>query len=192
MKRILLLLSVLLLSTSDAFAQKWWITHTVEYKTGNDRHEWWAYRKTSPIHYRGEVDLGYSVGVEAVGLGRANIHTIHGVSIGRYLSTGVGTGVDIYHFDGGGAGFVIPVYLNLKGYLPVSRVVRPYLSFDVGGGFGVGRSMAELSGVICSPALGVQIGPALIQVGYALQQLSSMFDYRIDCHAIQFKVGVHF
>ncbi len=190
MKKLFLLLAVLMLSTGSAFAQKWWIRHSVEYKTGNDRHEWSIYRKSSCINYRGEVDLGYSIGVGAIGLGRVNIHTIQGVQIGRYLSAGLGTGVDIYHYDG--ASCMIPVYLNVKGHLPISRIVVPYLSFDIGGGIGVGPQMAGLDGVICSPAIGAQVSFAHIQVGYALQQFSGLSGFRINCHAVQLKVGVQF
>lgn len=189
MKKLFLLLAVLMLSTGSAFAQKWWVRHSVEYKTGNDRHEWSIYRKSSCVSYRGEVNLGYSIGVGDVGLGRVNIHTIQGVQVGRFVSAGLGTGIDIYHYDG--ASFLIPIYLNVKGYLPVSRMVTPYLSLDIGGGIGVGPQMAGLDGVICAPAVGVQVSLAHIQVGYALQQFSNL-GFSLNCHAVQLKVGVHF
>ena len=190
MKKVFLLLTVLLLSTGSAFAQKWWVRHSVEYKTGNDRHEWSIYRKSSCVSYRGEVNLGYSIGVGDVGLGRVNIHTIQGVQVGRFVSAGLGAGIDIYHYDG--ASFLIPIYLNVKGYLPVSRIVTPYLSLDIGGGIGVGPQMAGLDGVICAPAVGVQVSLAHIQVGYALQQFSNLSGFSLNCHAVQLKVGVHF
>ena len=75
----------------------------------------------NPIKYQGEVDLGYSLGVGEFAAGRVNIHTIHGVKFGYYLSAGVGVGLDLYHQ--GDTGLMLPIYLNVKGYL------RLYLGF---------------------------------------------------------------
>ncbi len=42
-----------------------------------------------PVKYQGEVDLGYSIGVGTIELGRVNLHTVHSVKIGNYFSTGI-------------------------------------------------------------------------------------------------------
>ncbi len=68
----------------------------------------------TPVKYHGEVDLGYSIGVGTFSTGRANLHTIQGVQVGRYFSAGLGLGLDYYHefYDNGE--LAIPIYLNLK------------------------------------------------------------------------------
>lgn len=147
-------------------------------------------RRSTPIQYRGEAYVGYSVGIGDGAIDRFNVHTIHGVQIGDYFSTGLGTGVDIY-FEDGETGTVIPVFLNLKGYLPLDRDITPYLSFDVGGGFGVGDAFSGLSGFMCAPAVGVQWRMFQAQLGYTLQQFSES-GLSLNMGALQLKIGVNF
>ena len=85
---------------------------------------------------------------------------------------------------------LIPVFINFKGFLPVSALVSPYASCDIGGGFGVG-DISGLSGFMCTPAVGVQVGMFQVQVGYALQQFSEE-GIGLSCNAVQFKLGVNF
>ena len=79
------------------------------------------------VTYQGEVDAGYSIGVGTFATSRVNLHTIQGIRIGEYVSTGLGLGLDYYHefYDNGE--LVIPIYLNIKGYLPVSKKVSTFL-----------------------------------------------------------------
>lgn len=143
----------------------------------------------NPIKYQGEVDLGYSVGVGTLATGRVNIHTIQGVKIANIFSAGVGVGVDVYHEDG--TDILIPIYLNLKGYLPTQSKVSPYLSFDIGAGIGVSEYVSGLSGLMITPALGVKIGMFKAQIGYNAQKISES-GFSLNFNAIQFKVGVVF
>jgi len=142
-----------------------------------------------PVKYQGEVDLGYSIGVGEFATGRVNLHTIHGVKIGDYFSTGVGVGVDYYHE--GEAELMIPVYLNLKGYLPVSEKVSPYLSFDIGAGIGATEGVSGLSGMMLTPAIGVKAGIFKAQIGYNVQRISES-GVGVNFNALQIKVGVMF
>ena len=48
----------------------------------------------SLVKYHGEVNAGYSVGIGTFATNRVNIHTIQGVDISKYFSTGVGIGLD--------------------------------------------------------------------------------------------------
>ena len=82
-----------------------------------------------PVKYHGEADLGYSIGVGTFSTCRANLHTIQGVQVGRYFSAGLGLGLDHYHEFYEIGVLAIPIYLNLKGYIPVSEKVAPYISF---------------------------------------------------------------
>ncbi|MBR6831224.1 MAG: hypothetical protein IKM58_03975 [Tidjanibacter sp.] len=140
------------------------------------------------IKYQGEVDLGYSLGVGDFASNRINIHTIQGVKIGDYFSTGIGLGVDLYHE--GGTSVMIPVFLNMKGYLPNNSNITPYLSFDIGGGFGVGDT-SGLSGMIISPAIGIKTGAFKAQLGYNVQKISES-GIGINMSAMQLKLGFAF
>ena len=143
------------------------------------------------VKYHGEVDLGYSIGVGTFGTGRVNLHTIQGVQISKYFSTGLGLGLDYYHefYDSGE--LVIPIYLNLKGYLPVSKRVSPYFSLDIGAGVGATAGVSGLSGLYCTPAVGVKAGKFKAQIGYNVQRMSES-GFGINMNAIQIKVGVMF
>lgn len=142
----------------------------------------------TPVTYQGEVDLGYSIGVGNFATGRLNVHTVQGVAIGDYLSTGLGLGVDYYHEL---ESVFVPLYLNLKGCLPVSGVVSPYVSFDIGYGFGVSEDVSGLSGLYCNPAIGVRVKAFKAQLGYNAQRVSES-GIGFTMGAIQIKVGFVF
>lgn len=164
MKRFFLLLVVAVISASSAFAQ-------------------------TPIKYQGEVDLGYSVGVGEFATGRVNIHTIHGAKFGDYFSAGLGVGVDLY--TEGGTDVLVPIYLNLKGYLPTNSKVTPYASFDIGAGIGASEYVSGLSGMLITPAVGIKVGMFKAQIGYNVQKISDS-GVSVNFNAVQFKVGVVF
>ena len=143
----------------------------------------------NPIKYQGEVDLGYSLGVGEFAAGRVNIHTIHGAKFGDYFSAGVGVGLDLYHQ--GDTGLMLPIYLNLKGYLPTKSKISPYASFDIGGGFGASENLSGLSGMYITPAIGLKVGMFKAQLGFNVQKLSES-GIRVGMNAIQLKAGVVF
>lgn len=143
----------------------------------------------TPVGYQGEVDLGYSVGVGTFATGRINLHTVHGVKVGKYFSAGVGLGLDMYHE--GGFEMMMPVYLNLKGYLPTGTKATPYLSMDIGAGVGVTEGVSGASGFYFTPAVGVKVGAFKAQVGYNVQRLSEA-GFGVSMNAFQIKVGVVF
>lgn len=142
----------------------------------------------TPVKYHGEVDLGYSVGVGTFATGRVNLHTIQGVQIGKYFSTGIGVGLDFYHEE---SELMIPVYLNLKGYLPVNSRISPYFSFDIGAGVGASEGASGLSGVTYTPAVGIRVGHFKVQLGYNAQCLSES-GVSVTMGALQIKAGVTF
>lgn len=82
-------------------------------------------------------------------ISRIVFETVHGVRINPYLFAGVGLGInyfykDIYFSNGwniyelGNSGTVLPVFANVKGYLPVSSKAALNLSWDLGAAIGVG------------------------------------------------------
>ena len=66
----------------------------------------------SLVKYHGEVNAGYSVGIGTFATNRVNIHTIQGVDISKYFSTGVGVGLDYYHelYEKGKGELALPLF----------------------------------------------------------------------------------
>lgn len=150
-----------------------------------------------PVKYQGEVNLGYSLGVGTISLSRVNIHTIQSAKIGSYFSAGVGVGLDYYHdidkymgdeWDKGE--LVLPIYLDLAGYIPASDNVSLLASFDIGVGIGLTEGVSDNSGLYLAPAVGVKINKFKAQLGYTMQKWGDLFDNTSG--AVQIKVGVVF
>ena len=151
----------------------------------------WSAHAQVPVKYHGEVDLGYSIGVGTFATGRLNIHTIQGVQISKYFSTGLGLGLDYYHELSEKGELLIPIYLNLKGYLPISKKVAPYFSLDIGAGVGATSGVSGMSGLYCTPAVGIKAGKFKAQLGYNVQRVSES-GFGISMNAIQIKWGLMF
>lgn len=145
----------------------------------------------TPVKYHGEVDLGYSIGVGTFANDRINIHTIQGVQVGKYFSTGLGIGIDGYFIFEDGIDIAVPIYLNLKGYLPVSEKVSPFVSMDIGVGIGASEYMKGMSGLYCTPAVGIKAGKFKAQLGYNIQRISEM-GIGVNAGAVQLKIGLMF
>lgn len=84
----------------------------------------------------------------------------------------------------------------MKGYLPVSGSVSPYLSFDIGGGVGLTEGVSGLVGMLCTPAIGCAFktrgkGAFLVSVGYTRQQFSE-FGNSLNFNAVSVKLGYQF
>ncbi len=98
--------------------------------------------KKHNIRYQGEFNLGYETARGFL------METIHGARFNKYLFAGIGLG---YHYmdeiektieDEGGEerDWIerdfgrVPVFVNLKGYLPISDGFMPFLNLSLGGG----------------------------------------------------------
>ena len=154
-----------------------------------------AFAQTS-VKYRGEVDAGYSLGTGIFSIDRASIHTIQGVSIGKYFSTGIGIGAEycVSYFDDSEFYLMAPAYLNVKGYLPVTDRFSPYVSMDAGVSVGISDEVT-FDGLYFTPAIGVKFGHLKVQVGYnVLRVLEEVYEDTISLNvgSIQFKIGVMF
>lgn len=141
--------------------------------------------------YQGEVQLGYSVGVGDFSAGRVNLHTVQGAKIGDHFSAGLGIGFDFYHDLGDGCDLLIPIYLNMKGYIPVNDDLSPYVSLDLGYGAGASGNLKSLGGFYWGPSVGIRYKHFEFQLGYTSQRISDS-GIGFDMSAIQFKVGVAF
>ena len=141
-----------------------------------------------PVRYQGEVDAALSVGVGKLATPRVGVHTIHGVRLGHYFSTGIGIGADFYTMD---SEVIMPLYLNLKGHLPTNRKATPFVSLDLGTGLGISNDVAGFSGLYCTPAVGVKVRKFKVQLGYNIQQVSrSGFGFSMG--AVQLELGCIF
>lgn len=140
------------------------------------------------IKYRGDVDLGFSLGVGTFAADRINLHTTQGVQIGKHFSTGLGVGLD-YYYDGNE--LVVPLFLNLKGYYPINSLITPFASLDIGVGVGATESISRLSGLYCTPALGILLKKFKILLGYNIQKFSED-DISVSFKALQLKFGYVF
>lgn len=132
-----------------------------------------AKAQSSKIKYQGEVLAGYSVGVGDITSDRINLHTVHGVRFNPYVFLGGGVGLDFYDMDD--SEIAMPIYFNAKGYLPVSPKMNMFLSLDLGSSIGVSDGFSELSGLLITPAVGVnfkvsQKNSLSLSVGYHAQQ----------------------
>lgn len=152
--------------------------------------------------YQGEANLGYSIGIGSLGFNKVNLHTVQGVKIGEYVSTGVGIGLDwwrgIYkeyweekgQFDPGE--LTLPIYLNVKGYLPISENTAPYISCDLGYAAGITKGVKNLGGLYFSPAVGLQFYSFKAELGFTLQKVAHEdveYYYGTDA-ATAFKISV--
>lgn len=152
--------------------------------------------------YQGEANLGYSIGVGALGFNKVNLHTVQGVKVGEYVSAGVGIGLDwwrgIYkeyweekgQFDSGE--LTLPIYLNVKGYLPMSENTAPYISCDLGYAAGITKGVKNLGGLYFSPAVGLKFNSFKAELGFTLQKVAHEdveYYYGTDA-ATAFKISV--
>lgn len=144
------------------------------------------------VAYQGEIDFGYALGVGKESSGRASLHTIQGISIGKYLSTGFGTGFDYHHNFDDSSEMVVPMYLNIKGYLPTGKSICPYLSCDVGASIGVTDTLDNDCGLYIAPAVGFVWKILKVQVGYNLQNLNNIDLGKLSMNSVQLKVGFVF
>lgn len=118
--------------------------------------------------YQGEVQAGYAFGVKSGDLeakiDRIGVSMINGLRFNRYLSAGVGIGID-YYFKNGFSFISLPVFANVKGYLPVSDKTSLFASLDCGYSASLkdeseGSEYIKMKGFLITPAIGVNINVA--------------------------------
>ena len=162
------------------------------------------------VKYHGEANLGYSIGSGYFGYNRVNLHTIQGAKVGEYASVGLGFGLDwwrgIYKeywrekgmFDSGE--LTIPVYFNVKGYLPTSKDVAdvaPYISCDLGYALALTQGIKQYGGgLYLSPAIGLKYNSLKVELAFVLQKIDDVdFEWEYETNsapALKFSVGCIF
>lgn len=147
--------------------------------------------KSSSIHYpryRGEINWGYALGLDDAP-DRIVFETIHGSKINQYAFVGVGAGFNAYHgllsYDGYSLsevwGMTVPVFLDLKGFYPVSDDFAPYI--DLGLGASIGVMEVEGSGFFANVGFGFN---------YKKFNLGLNFQSDNKAKGFAFKLGVAF
>lgn len=151
--------------------------------------------------YRGSVDIGYIFGLNSRDFyayegKRLEISTTQGYQVNNHFFTGVGAGI---HYNTGGGSFMLPMFINLKGYLLPSEVT-PYVDFRGGYTMILSQLVDEdiAGGIYISPAIGVRylvsdkIG-ITASVGFVYQQIRDTFlSESMALNGISLKFGVEF
>lgn len=122
------------------------------------------------VKYLGEFSIGYSFGQGIYDMDRVTTRTVNGIKVKKYFSTGIGVGIDFlrdYNYE-----YYIPVYLNLKGYLPVSNRLDLFVSLDGGGYLETTADSPFGQGWMLTPSAGIQLKAGRIglflSVGYEM------------------------
>ncbi len=143
-KTFILLLAALCAVPVVTFAQKTTVTRVNREKTYKTS------TRSVDIWYQGELNVGFATGgkltwkdggdSEKTNYSRPFISTIHGARITQYGFVGLGVGVQYaygkmdpeYDDTSNWETLMIPVFLNLKGYYPVTEELAPYISISLG------------------------------------------------------------
>lgn len=144
--------------------------------------------------YSADVDLGYTLTFDKEGISlsdRINFSTTHGVMFNERFFVGAGAGLD-YFFDSEGEWYMMPLYANVKGFLPLSEKTSLFASVDVGYSLYLSGYYTVGSGAFyCSPAVGVKLSSFKLQVGYNILSFSDD-GFSDSVGAMQFKIGYVF
>ena len=209
MKKMLFLVAAVLLAAPTAtFAQKTTVTRVNREKT---------YKTSShdlSIWYQGELNFGYGLGGKVkydgekadAKFSRAFIETVHGVRITQYAFAGMGLGFQ-YAYDGKNAVGVkedgvgmMPMFLDLKGYYPVTETFAPYVAIDLGYGlpiFGAENDGEKLKGGFYA-SYGIGLNYKKLNFGLGWQHQGFHYEYEgeksdgFGVNSFFVKVGVKF
>ena len=165
----------------------------------------------SEIKYQGEVLTGYGIGIGNLQIDRTYIQTIHGLKFGDYFSAGIGIGMNITPaydlnmtisvphappttINSSTSLISVPIFLNLKGYLPISKKLDLLLSMDVGHSIGVNGEIMSLNGLMINPAVGICFNNRLnFSFGYEHQKISTFIPFlTLNSGALSLKLGFLF
>lgn len=154
-KTFILIFAALIAVPVASFAQKTTVTRINRertYKTST---------RTFDVWYQGEVSLGFATGgklkwkdggeTEKTDYSRVFLSTVHGARITKYAFVGLGAGIQgaygkLDPDDDGSDNWetaMIPLFLNLKGYYPVSDDFAPYVSVSLGSSICAGSFFDE-------------------------------------------------
>ena len=121
------------------------------------------------------------------GFSGLNIMNMHGYQLNKWISLGLGAGIDIYNVNENRSQTFLPVFFDFRTY-PFDNKVSPYFVLNGGYGFGVdifdnfSESADEFyeGGWMAAPALGFRFasdrkGNFLLELGYRLQDTKAQY-----------------
>lgn len=155
-----------------------------------------AQSQSRGVKYQGEVLAGYSFGVSTFDVDRLNVHMINGIRFAQNFSAGLGLGLD-YYCTGGMSALALPIYANVKGYMPFyTNRAGLFLSLDAGYAAGLNRELSGWGGFLITPALGAyfKVSPEnslRVSLGYNHQAFSKN-GVSTNFEAISLRVGFAF
>ncbi len=158
-----------------------------------------SFTANSQNKYQGEVQLGYNFGVNETDIDYVNLSFINGIRFNKYLFAGVGVGLNSYAiFDSKIENlYSLPIFLNLKAYIPVASSTSLFASLDTGYWFGISKNISSLNGFLLGPSIGVCFNKGKsyglnLSLGYNLQLWSIKGPLNFNTEAIGLKLGFSF
>ena len=113
--------------------------------------------------YQGDVSIGFGAGGGELPTSLFYLQTVHGIRANESLFVGVGSGFNFGLTPGSGTH--IPIYANIKAYVPLSEQSSLFGSVDFGGFFG------DSSGLFFGPAVGLTVLDLInVSFGYELHR----------------------
>ena len=120
------------------------------------------------VEYHAEWDAGVNISSPYDGLVSPTINTIHGVRFSDKVSVGAGLGVT---YNGYNECALIPLYVNAKYIFLPEKMVRPFVSADIGYSAMLPKEDGyAFAGLYFSPSIGLKKGRFKFQIGYTAQQ----------------------
>ncbi len=151
-------------------------------------------QEVKTFNYQGEVDLMYSFGIDDE-TNNVNLEFVNGIRFSRYLFAGVGGGLTMNFGD---EAVIVPLYLNVKGYMPVSR------KLDLVAGLNLGTKLDYYydtsGGLLLRPEFGFHF-PFRGKSGMDVSIFYEYYSYTVyvlnatikgKTNQIGFKIGFHF
>lgn len=178
--------------------------------------------KDISIWYQGEVSLGFATGDNLVSkeladgyktsnktdFSRPLIETVHGVRITNYGFIGLGLGMQYSYGNlfkeapdlGNWDMLMMPIFVNMKGYYPVTEHISPYLTLSLGGTpvltsvFSSEEGTSLFGGFYCKFGGGVSYKKWIFDLGVMHQdfKVKIMDDFRLSVDSFYFNVGYTF
>lgn len=156
------------------------------------------------VKYQGEVEVGYYFGISDSKGDKAAAHMINGARFNQYLSAGLGIGLD-YYYRSNESYLSLPLFANVKGYLPISDIVNLYASLDCGYAFSLsgeksGDVKRDMKGFLISPGFGAGFKVAegkTVTIGLVYNQQHYKRSYssgsnNLKCKTLGLKIGYIF
>lgn len=149
------------------------------------------------IRYQGDVEVGYSFGVNEKGFDKVNLHSTHGVRITPYVFLGAGTGLDCftnYKYDC--PELSLPLYVNSKFYTPITPTSHLFFSINLGYSVGLTEGVKDLGGLLLNPSVGISPklpnGKVLLVSGGFTLQKWSYKGINVNDQSISLRIGYGF